>query len=449
MIFSSLHFVLIFLPIFLTIYFITPYKFKNFWLLVGSLGFYLYGVRETPIHFMLLAASTGINFVVGKKIEFLSDKREIKKWFLFGILYNLSWLLFFKYTPFGLPLGISFYSFQATAYLADIYQRKERCETSFVRFGVYLCMFPKLISGPIVTQPSMKRQIHNRKHSFQKLETGLREFTLGLGLKVLLANQLSKLFQDVRTIGFESISTPLAWLGMISFSMQIYLDFYGYSLMAKGLGKIMGFEIPDNFKYPYLSVSVTEFYRRWHITLGAWFRDYVYISLGGNRRGAFFTIINLLIVWVLTGIWHGAGWNFVLWGLALFLLITIEKLGFIKILERFRVLGHLYLLFVISLSWVIFAITNMGDLKIYFGKLFPFLGWTQNNIYYSGDILKYLSIYAGSLIVSLLCCTNIPRKIYEKHKYRFLMVLFLVAVFWLCIYCMRIGTDDPFLYFRF
>lgn len=246
-------------------------------------------------------------------------------------------------------------------------------------------------------------------------------------------------------IGFESISTPLAWLGTVAYSFQIYFDFYGYSLMAKGLGRIMGFTFPDNFDKPYLAKSMTDFWRRWHMTLGSWFREYVYIPLGGNRKH---TYLNLLIVWMLTGLWHGASWNFVIWGLICFGLIALEKLGMGKVLNRYPLLGHTYMIVIIPVFWLVFAITDIGQLGIYFTRLFPFLADTSQAVF-AGDFLKYLRMFALPLAASLFFCLPFAERIYCKKKHSLWMTLILVILFWLCMYSMYQGLDDPFLYYQF
>ena len=274
-------------------------------------------------------------------------------------------------------------------------------------------------------------------------------FTIGLGLKVLLANRLGGLWNEAGTVGYESISTPFAWLAITAFSLQIYFDFYGYSLMAKGLGRIMGFTIPENFHDPYLSLSMTEFWRRWHMTLGSWFRDYVYIPLGGSRKGKLMTFRNMLAVWALTGFWHGASWNFILWGLLMFALISVEKLGLIRILERVPALGHLYMAFAISVSWVLFAVTDLSQMAVYFTRLFPFLPQPEGMAYFAGDYLKYGRLYGLSLAAGLVFATGLPMKLYRRFKNSPAAAVVLLAVFWGCVYCMKMGMDDPFLYFRF
>ena len=382
--------------------------------------------------------------------------------FTLGVLFCAGLLCYFKYTNFLLetlslptvsllpaPLGVSFLTFLLISYLADVYRKTAEYEPSFVNFAMYISMFPQLIAGPIVTYSSIKKEISRRSHSMRAVEEGLKTFTIGLGLKVLLANRLGGLWNEAGTVGYESISTPFAWLAITAFSLQIYFDFYGYSLMAKGLGRIMGFTIPENFHDPYLSLSMTEFWRRWHMTLGSWFRDYVYIPLGGSRKGKLMTFRNMLAVWALTGFWHGASWNFILWGLLMFALISVEKLGLIRILERVPALGHLYMAFAISVSWVLFAVTDLSQMAVYFTRLFPFLPQSEGMAYFAGDYLKYGRLYGLSLAAGLVFATGLPMKLYRRFKNSPAAAVVLLAVFWGCVYCMKMGMDDPFLYFRF
>lgn len=471
MIFSSLEFIFVFLTIFLLVYYITPAKGKNLVLLLGSILFYSYGNLEKPAYVLLMLVSILINYMFGHLIQDATNIVRRKKWLELALFYNFTWLFLFKYLDFVLeninsllqrvgipmtlplvnlvlPIGISFYTFQIVAYLIDVYRNKVGAEGSVVRLGVYLCMFPQLIAGPIVSYSDVSFSLKKRRVTMDGVENGLRTFVMGLGMKVLLANQLGKLWKDVNTIGYESISTPLAWLGIIGFSLQIYFDFYGYSLMAIGLGRLLGFRLPENFKHPYMALSMTEFWRRWHITLGSWFREYLYIPLGGNRGGTCMTIRNTIIVWLCTGIWHGASWNFVLWGLVLCLFILIERAGLSKLLQRFPAIGHAYMCVVIPVSWLFFAVTDLEQIKIYLYKLFPFLG-KAGEVLFAEDYLKYGKIYAVSLIVGVLFSTRLPLKLYQRYKDNVLVILGLFAIFWLSVYCMYIGMDDPFLYFRF
>ena len=468
MVFSSFTFLFYFFPAFFLLYFLLPNSYKNLVIFIGSLIFYFYGVMEHPIYLLFIILSVLVNFFVSQGMDKRNRRRVRKRWLYAGIFYNFGMLFVFKYLDFliencnrifglagmdfhlpyaelVLPIGISFYTFQISSYLIDVYRGNVPVERSILRLGTYLCMFPQLIAGPIITYSQVREQLMSRRHSFLAWEKGIREFTIGLALKVLIANRVGGLWTQVGTIGYESISTPLAWLGIVAFSMQIYFDFYGYSLMAKGLGTIMGFSFPDNFNEPYLSKSMTEFWRRWHITLGSWFREYVYIPLGGNRKHQF---LNLLFVWMLTGLWHGAGWNFVLWGLFCFLLISLEKAGVIKILNKIPILGHMYMFLAIPLSWLIFAVPDLEQMGLYFLRLFPFVQDAGTSVF-AGDFVKYLNSHAWSLGAAFLCCTGLPKKIYAKFKSSFWMTLLLVILFWMCVYSMYIGLDDPFLYYQF
>lgn len=468
MVFSSFVFLFQFLPVFLFIYFLVPARFKNFIILAGSLIFYFYGIKEYPAYLLLILLSIGINYLAALLLDRHESIHIRKLWLFLGMLYNIGSLFVFKYLDFlcenvnvvlnaigsgsslpyanlVLPIGISFYTFQISSYLIDVYRRKFPAERSLLMLGTYLCLFPQLIAGPIVTYAEIREQLHTRTHSFPNTEEGLREFTIGLALKVLIANRVGAIWTQAAAIGYESISTPMAWLALISYSLQIYFDFYGYSLMAKGLGSIMGFQFPDNFKNPYLSRSVSEFWRRWHITLGSWFREYVYIPLGGNRHGH---LRNLFIVWLLTGLWHGASWNYVLWGLFSFLLIILEKKTYGNALESHNVLGHIYIAMFILFSWLLFGIQDLTQLGIYFTRMFPFLQQTTAAVFH-GDYIKQLQDCALPLLAGLLCCSGIPRKIYEKKKYSLPGTLILVVLFWACAYSIYLGLDDPFLYYQF
>ncbi len=446
MVFSSLEFIFVFLPVFIIIYYISPGKFKNYWLLIGSLGFYIYGTLDSSLHILLLGASIFINYLLGLAIKNHQERKNY--WLTLGLIYNLGQLFIFKYTGLLLPIGISFYTFQIVSYLVDIYIDRTEAEGSIVNLATYITMFPKLTSGPIVRYEKIKNQLKARKHSLKLFDNGLRDFTIGLGLKVLLANQIGGMWTDISAIGYESISTTLAWMGIIAFSLQIYFDFYGYSLMAIGLGKMIGFQLPQNFNYPYLSVTMTDFWRRWHISLGAWFRDYAYIPLGGNRRGPFKTIRNLLFVWLLTGMWHGSSWNFILWALILFLLISLEKTGLKDVLDRHKWLGHIYMFFCIPLTWLVFAITDLSQLVIYFNRLFPFFQDRAINVF-EYDYMKYGKMYGIILIIGILFSTKVPRTIYNKIKDSILGSALLLIIFWASIYYLYMGLNDPFLYFRF
>lgn len=464
MVFSSLEFIFIFLTIFLIVYYVVPQKCKNVVVLLGSLIFYSYGLLDTPLYILLFVMTVVLNYIVGQLIA--EGGREKRFWLFIGILFDFGWLIFFKYSNFllenvnawtglklplsnvVLPIGISFYTFQNVSYLVDVYWEKIEPERSLVRYGAYITLFPQLIAGPIVTYDKVAAQLRERQCNLRRLDEGFRYFTIGLGLKVLIANQIGNLWTDIAGIGFESITTKLAWMGIFAYSFQIYFDFYGYSMMAIGLGKMLGFELPKNFDHPYTSVSMTEFWRRWHITLGRWFRDYVYIPLGGNRVGTGKRIRNLFIVWVLTGLWHGASWNFALWGLLLFVILTVEKFWIGSFLEQHRVAGHLYMIALIPLTWLVFAITDIPEILVYIKKLFPFLG-ENGNALFAGDYIKYGKMYGLFFVIAILFSTKLPAKLYERFKFSWLTLAGLLGIFWLSVYCLYIGMNDPFLYFRF
>ncbi|HRU97535.1 MBOAT family protein [Ruminococcus sp. XPD3002] len=464
MVFSSLEFIFIFLPAFMAVYALTPSRYKNAILFLGSIIFYSMGVLNNPIYIMLFLLTILFNFIIGEFIYY--KRRSAKAWLTLGIIFNFWWLVFFKYSGFFLtnanallrthmtvkdiilPIGISFYTFQNVSYIIDVYRRKTRSEQSLVNYGAYISMFPQLIAGPIVTYGTVAEQLKKRQHTPRKIENGLKTFTIGLGYKVLIANQLGGLWRDVANIGYESISSKLAWMGIIAYSFQLYFDFMGYSYMAMGLGQMMAFDIPKNFDYPYLSVTMTEFWRRWHITLGSWFRENIYIPLGGNRKGTQKTVRNFLIVWLFTGLWHGASWNFVLWGLVLFGLIMLERFVIGDFLNKYRIVGHLYMFLVIPLTWLLFAITDFHELGIYFRRLLPFLPQKTYAVM-ADDYVKYWGIYRKFFIAGIVFSTRIPEMIYKKIKGSPFCAILLLAVFWGCVYCMYKGMNDPFLYFRF
>lgn len=473
MVFSSFEFLLWFLPFFLAIYYLTPKKYRNLCLFLFSLIFYAYGAIDQPLYILLILLSVTLNYALGLLIA--RSRTHSRLWLITGLVYNFGILTVFKYLDFftaninkalrlfagssaqpyafaGLPLvnlilpiGISFYTFQIVSYLIDVYRKDVPAETNFINLGTYIIMFPQLIAGPIVKFSDIRKKLHKRHFHKKVFLDGIKIFIIGLGLKVLLANRIGSLWQDVGSIGYDSISVPLAWMGIAAYSFQIYFDFWGYSLMAIGLGKMIGFSLPVNFNNPYTACSMTDFWRRWHITLGTWFREYVYIPLGGNRNGKFKTYRNLLIVWFLTGFWHGADWNFVLWGLLLFIIISIEKMGLGRILEKYKLFGHLYMILLIPLSWLIFAVSDLSAMATYFGRL---IGIGGTNIY-AGDFIKYGKTYGVLLLAAILFSTEIPQKIYGKIKNTILIIPILLAIVAGTVYCLYMGLNDPFLYFRF
>lgn len=457
MLFSSLLFIFQFLPIFFIIYYISPIRFRNLLLFLASVFFYAWG---EPRFVILILISILINYIAGIFIERYDNNKKIRIIILvLSVIYNIGTLMFFKYFNFiieninyifkgdisfiniPLPLGISFYTFQIMSYTIDVYRRDTKAERSYINLGAYLCMFPQLIAGPIVVYTQVSKELSKRSYYLKDIEKGLRIFILGLGSKVLIANNVGGLWNDMAQIGFANISMPLAWLGLLSFSLQIYFDFNGYSLMAIGLGKMLGFDFPQNFNFPYISRSVTEYWRRWHITLSTWFKEYLYIPLGGNRKGKLRTYINLFIVWSVTGLWHGASWNFVFWGIYFFVLLSLEKLFLKKWLEKNVVLSRIYTILAILLGWMIFAITELENIKIYFGRLFSF-SITKDWIY-------YLRNYGIILVIGILLSTPFLKKWYEKQESKVLCNIMLLVIFLLSIAYLVDAAYNPFLYFRF
>lgn len=453
MVFSSIEFLLGFFPIFLLLYYLTPVKYKNITLFAGSLFFYAFG---EPRFVLLLLASMVVNYGAGR---ILVPNRERKEWIRKGcfigiIAVNVVVLALFKWAPdgWGLPLGVSFYTFQSISYLADVYRGEIASEQSFLKLGTYICMFPQLVAGPIVTYSEVSAQLVRPEISLRNADEGLKTFVWGLIMKVLIADRLSILWHEISTIGYISISTPLAWLGAVSYSMQIYFDFYGYSLMAIGLGKMLGYKLPENFHMPYMAESIRDFYRRWHMTLGRWFTKYVYIPLGGSRKGLARTLVNLVIVWLLTSVWHGGSLNFLIWGMSLCILIMLEKIydhvaaqkGIKKTLPK--CIKHLYVLAVIPVTWMCFAITKVGDLKIYLGRMFGMIGGVHVN---AGVFAEKCSKYGLLLLMAAFLCTPVAEKLFQKWKDRLPGMLILAGLFWLCVWYILTMGDNPFMYFRF
>ena len=450
MVFSSFVFLFRFLPVFLMIYFIAPEKFRNLVLFAGSIAFYTYGEAA---YVLLLLASVVINYLIGVEMnsQWARGSDISRRVLLFtALFYDFGMLFFFKYSGMTekLPLGISFYTFQIAAYVIDVYWKKVPEERSFINLGTYLTMFPQLIAGPIVNYAEVNKSLRKRTVTFAEFEQGIRILIIGLGAKVIIADRIGMLWNSVQTIGFNSISTKLAWLGAIAYSMELYFDFSGYSMMAIGLGKMLGFQIPVNFRFPYISKSITEFWRRWHITLGRWFRDYVYIPLGGNRRGKGRTLFNLFVVWSLTALWHGADYNFLIWGGMLLGLMFIEKLFLYPYLEKSKVLSHLYLLLVVPVTWVAFAISDVHQLGIYLARMFPVVR-IQTGVINPQDFANYLQDYAGLLLLGAIFSTPLPAKIYGRIKNSVVGTIAVAVIFFLCMYYLAISENNPFLYFNF
>ena len=381
MVFSSIVFLFRFLPLFFLLYYLVPERMKNLILFLGSLIFYAWG---EPVYVLLMLFSTVVDYVHGRLLERLRGKRGAKLVLLSSVVINLGVLCFFKYADFligsvnavlgtkvpllslGLPIGISFYTFQTMSYTIDVYRGQARVQRNLLDFGVYVAMFPQLIAGPIVKYRDVEKSMHHRSITLPDVSEGLKRFCMGLGKKVLLANNIGELWAFVSAMDLRRISMLTAWLGIVAFGFQIYFDFSGYSDMAIGLGRMLGFRFPENFNYPYISASVTEFWRRWHISLGSWFREYVYFPLGGSRRGLPKQLLNILVVWMLTGIWHGAGWNFLLWGLWFAFALMLEKLFLGRLLAWLpKGIGILYTLLVALAGWVLFALETPAGIWSY------------------------------------------------------------------------------------
>lgn len=466
MVFSSTIFLCIFLPIVLLGYYICPKKGRNLFLLIASLVFYAWG---EPKYVLLMMLSITINYVFGLLMEKnRQNERRLKLMLVLSVVIDLALLCFFKYTDFvisninaafdmgfdllklALPIGISFYTFQAMSYTIDVYRGDVKVQRNIIDFGMYISMFPQLIAGPIVRYADVEGQLRDRHVTAQDLSEGAMRFIVGLGKKVLLANQIGALWSEIYALGGHS-SALTAWIGAVAFTFQIYFDFSGYSDMAIGLGRMFGFKFPENFRYPYQSVSITDFWRRWHITLSTWFREYLYIPLGGNRRGLARQALNLFIVWTLTGFWHGAGWNFILWGLYYFVILLLEKLFMLKALDKApKLLRHIYSLLLIVIGWVIFACDDITVLLPYLGSMFGANGAL------GGMDLYWLTTKAVLLVICAIASTELPKKLMasctgslgEKPAFAVkavpaLLLLGLSMVF-------LIGDSyNPFLYFRF
>ena len=457
MIFSSLLFLFWFMPVFFAVYYLVPAKAKNTVLFVGSIVFYAWG---EPKYLLLILISILVNYILGLLIGRFSGRAAPRRvFFISALVFDIALLLFFKYIDFfirninsvshagipeinvSLPLGISFYTFQIMSYIIDLYRGRVRAETSLLRLGTYIVMFPQLIAGPIVVYSEVSEALVSRRIKASDVEEGLQVFILGLASKILIANNVGMLWKELSQIGYDRISTPLAWLGALAFTLQIYFDFNGYSLMAIGLGRMLGFCFPKNFDHPYISASITEFWRRWHITLSSWFREYLYFPLGGSRRGQVRNDVNLFIVWTVTGFWHGADWNFILWGLYFFVLISIEKLFLQRLLDKHRALGHVYTMFFVIISWVIFSITDPGELSMYLGRLFGGYG--------GEDILYYLRNYGCILLLGCLFSTPVFEGLYSRIKNRTPGLLVNLALLVCSVAYLADASFNPFLYFRF
>lgn len=466
MVFSSTIFLCVYLPLVLLGYYICPKKGRNLFLLIVSLVFYAWG---EPKYVFLMIFSILINYVFGRLMDKNRGRQKRMKLLLvLSVVIDLGLLSVFKYTDFiitnvnaifgsnfdllniALPIGISFYTFQAMSYTIDVYRDDVRVQKNLIDFGMYITMFPQLIAGPIVRYADVQDQLAERSVTTADFSEGVMRFVVGLGKKVLLANQMGAVWSEIYALGGD-VSALMAWTGAIAYTFQIYFDFSGYSDMAIGLGRMFGFKFPENFRYPYQSVSITDFWRRWHITLSTWFKEYLYIPLGGNRCGLARQALNLLIVWSLTGFWHGAGWNFVMWGLYYFVILFIEKLFLLKALDKLpKLFRHVYALLLIVIGWVIFASDDVGVLLPYLGSMFGANGAVGGMDVYT------LFTKAVLLIICCVASTELPKRLFlsatgamnEKAAFTIKSVM-TIALLALSMILLIGDSYNPFLYFRF
>ena len=466
MVFSSTIFLCVYLPLVLLGYYICPKKGKNLFLLIVSLIFYAWG---EPKYVFLMIFSILVNYVFGLLMDkHRENKKRLKLLLVISVIIDLGLLSVFKYTDFiitninsvfgagfdllniALPIGISFYTFQAMSYTIDVYRDDVRVQRNLIDFGMYITMFPQLIAGPIVRYSDVQDQLAERNVTTADFSEGIMRFVVGLGKKVLLANQMGAVWTQIYALGGD-ISALMAWTGAAAYTFQIYFDFSGYSDMAIGLGRMFGFKFPENFRYPYESVSITDFWRRWHITLSTWFKEYLYIPLGGNRRGLARQALNLLIVWTLTGFWHGAGWNFVMWGLYYFAILFIEKLFLLKALDKLpRLLRHAYALLLIVIGWVIFASDDVSVMLPYLGSMFG-----ANGALGGMDVYTLLT-RAALMVICCVASTELPKRLFvtaagkmnEKAAFTVKSVLTLTLLALSVVFLIG-DSYNPFLYFRF
>lgn len=457
MIFSSLIFLFLFLPFFLMVYYVAPFKYKNIILLIFSLLFYSWG---EPVYILLLLFSSLLNYYGSEIIRKCDDTKKRKIYFVITITINILLLGIFKYCDFmigninllgidieklniALPLGISFFTFQTMSYTIDIYRDKNMVPSSFINFFTYVSMFPQLVAGPIVRYSEVGNELNERAITKEGFFNGFFKFLTGLFKKVLLANNIGYIFSLI-TSDLTNISVLTAWLGIISFALQIYYDFSGYSDMAKGIGLMLGFKYPDNFNYPYIANSITDFWRRWHITLSRWFRDYVYIPLGGNKCSEIINIRNILIVWMLTGIWHGASWNFVIWGLYFGVILILEKFVLKKFLDKLPGLfKHLYAIILILIGWVIFAFEDISVGLSYLKSMF------LNGSFIDSKFTFVMENYFIFYIFGILFSIPIVKKIKQNTFTKTIISIAYIFLFVLTVASLVSDSYNPFIYFRF
>lgn len=457
MVFSSIMFLTRFLPLVLIVYFLVPGCMKNTWrnlvLFMFSLAFYAWG---EPVYIWLMIFSTVVDYVNGGLAGYFvaRDKRNTAKVFVgLSVVINLTLLAVFKYAgKFVLPIGISFYTFQSMSYTIDVYRGKAKAEKNPINFGAYISLFPQLIAGPIVRFSDIATQLRERTINLERIRYGVLRFVCGLGKKVLLANQAGEVFQTIANYKVSQMTTVSAWLGILAFMFQIYFDFSGYSDMAIGLMAVFGFEIPENFKHPYEAKSITEFWRRWHISLGNWFKEYVYIPLGGSRKGNARTFLNIFIVWFLTGLWHGATINFTLWGLYFCFFLIMEKTWLLKLLDKIpRVFSHIYALVVVYFGWLLFAWEDIHGHRVYMKAMLGMAGAGVVN----KESLYLLVSNALLMVIMAIGCTSLPKYLAKKVTKKdgvgasLCMSVYVAVILLLSIAYLVNGTYNPFLYFRF
>ena len=462
MVFSSITFLFYFLPIVIGIYYIVPNKLKNIVLLLASIFFYFYG---EPKYVLIMLLSITCTYIFGILID--KYKKYSKLFLTISICLIAGILVYFKYMNFiieninlwlsnkidfiyvVLPIGISFYTFQLISYIIDVYRGQAKVQKNILKLAMYISLFPQLIAGPIVRYTTIEEQLEDRKYSFEKFALGVRRFVIGLGKKVLIANVLGELINVF--LATKDSSILFYWMYGISNMLQIYFDFSGYSDMAIGLGKMFGFEFLENFNYPYIATSITDFWRRWHISLSSWFRDYIYIPLGGNRVSKIKWIRNIFIVWLLTGLWHGSAWNFIIWGLYFGILLIIEKIFLNKYLEKLpKILSRIYVLIIVMISFIIFSGENMKQIIQNIGGL---LGITESN-FISKESLYYFKSYLAVFIIAIIGATPIFKNIIQNRKNidKFINILepiYLLLIFVISTSYIIDGSFNPFLYFRF
>ena len=467
MVFSTPIFMFYFLALTLAVYYVAPRKLRNPVLLCASLFFYWWGER---VFVAIMFLSTAIDYTHGLLVERCKARgngKGAKMAVASSIVFNLALLCFFKYWDFiagslqsvgltfmpvlgvHLPIGISFYTFQTMSYTIDVYRGDAKAQRSILNFGTFVTLFPQLIAGPIIKYKDLGDQIDHRDHPVERFASGVQTFVAGLGKKVLLANNLGMLWDAYKALPVSELTTAGAWLGILAFSFQLYFDFSGYSDMAVGLGRMLGFEFGKNFDYPYISRSLTEFWRRWHISLGSWFREYLYIPLGGNRVSRPRLLLNLMIVWAATGIWHGASWNFLLWGLYYGLLLVVEKFFLSALMERWpNWLRHIYALFFIAIGWALFAVEDFSHLGPYLSAM---LGFARGGLA-DGAFLYYLRSYLPTLVIAGIASTPLAKNAWDRlgEKPRMILLpLLLLSGLLLCTCYLVDATYNPFLYFRF